>query len=88
MNIPADILDAVVKAAGKELADRAATGIDDLRLVPIRTAAEMLGVSEPKCRALIREYVELGEASRRVRLSTIRQLIEARTIPCGMVPTY
>lgn len=81
MRLPQDITDAVIRAAAKELADRVTPALDELTLVPIRRAAEMLGVSEPKARALIREYVELGEASRRVRLSTLRRLIEERTIP-------
>lgn len=80
MNLPADILDAVIRSAGAQLAARASTQIDDLRLVRISTAAEILGVSQPKARALIREYVELGESSRLVRLSTLRRIIEARTI--------
>ena len=81
MKLPQDITDAVIRATAKELADRVAPAMDELTLVPIRRAAEMLGVSEPKARALIREYVELGETSRRVRISTLRRLIDDRTIP-------
>ena len=81
MKLPQEIAKAVIQAAGKELADRMAPALDELRLVPIRTAAAMLGVSEPKARALLREYVELGEASKRVRVSQIRKLIDERTIP-------
>ena len=81
MKLPADIAEAVIAEAAKQLASRCIEEMRELQLVPIRKAAEMLGVSEPKARALIREYVELGEASRRVRLSTLRRLIDERTVP-------
>jgi hypothetical protein len=80
MNLPSEITAAIIKAAGKELADRVSDAVEDLQLVTIRKAAEILCVSEPMARKLIREYVELGEASRRVRLSTLRRIIEERTI--------
>lgn len=82
MKLPADIAAAVIKATAKELADRmAAAGLDDLELFTIRDVAARLKVSEPKARALLSEYVELGEASKRVSPATLRRLIEERTIP-------
>lgn len=80
MKLPTELVNAVIKATAKELADRLAPDLAALQLVTIKQAAELLGVSEPKARALIREYVELGEASKRVSLETLRKLIEARTI--------
>ena len=80
MTLPASIIDAVIKAAGKELAAAAAAHVNDLQLFTIREVAERLKVSEPKARALIREHVELGEASKRVSAATLRAMIEARTV--------
>ena len=80
MKLSAEIAEAVVKAAGKELADRLAHGLEDLQLFTIREVAERLRVSEPTARNLVKEYVELGEASRRVTPATLRQLIEDRKV--------
>jgi len=81
MTLPAAITDAIIAAAAKELAATTIRDMRDLQLVPLKKAAELLGVSEPKARALLRSRVELGEATRRVKLSDIRRLIEERTIP-------
>jgi len=80
MTLPPAIADAVIKAAGKELAAAAAEHVNDLQLFTIRDAAERLKVSEPTARRLIHEYVELGEASKRVSAGALRRLIESRTI--------
>lgn len=80
MKLSAEIADAVVKAAGKELADRLTHGLEDLQLFTIREVAERLRVSEPTARNLVKEYVELGEASRRVTPAMLRQLIEDRKV--------
>lgn len=80
MNLPADITAAVVKAAGKELADRMAGAMDDLQLFTIAEVAERLRVSKGTAIRLVKEYVELGEASRRVTPATLRKLIEDRKI--------
>ncbi len=80
MKLPPEIADAVVKAAGRELADRMGASMDELQLFTIAEVAERLRVSEPTARRLVREYVELGEASRRVTPATLRKLIEDRTI--------
>lgn len=80
MKLPQEIADAVVKAAGKELAASLKEHVQDLQLFTIREVAERLKVSEPTARHLIHEYVELGEASRRVTPATLRKLIEDRTI--------
>lgn len=80
MTLPPAIADAVIKAAGKELAAMAAEQVADLQLFTIGEVASRLKVSEPKARALIREHVELGEASKRVSPATLRRLIEERTI--------
>lgn len=81
MKLPPDIAAAVIKATAKKLADRMETRIDDLELFTIRDLAARLKVSEPKARALVSEYVELGEASKRISAATLRRLIQDRTIP-------
>jgi hypothetical protein len=43
--------------------------------------AARLKVSKPTALALVKEVVELGEASRRVSPRELRRLIEARTVP-------
>jgi len=80
MRLPADIADAVVKAAGKELAASLLAQVEDLQLFTIREVAERLRVAESTARLLVKEYVELGEASRRVTPATLRKLIEDRKI--------
>lgn len=67
-----------MKGVVRELA---APHIAEIQLVTIREAAALLGVGETKARSLISEYVDLGEKSPRVRLATLRQLIDERTMP-------
>lgn len=81
MKLPPDIAAAVIRATAKELADRFESRIDDLELFTISQLAARLKVSEPKARALVTEYVELGEASKRISAATLRRLIADRTIP-------
>ena len=81
MKLPPEIAAAVIKATAKELADRMETRLDDLELFTIRDVAARLKVSEPKARAILSEYVELGEASKRVSAATLRRLIDERTVP-------
>lgn len=83
MTLPPAIADLVVDAAAQEIAKRAGCYITDLQLLTYKAAAEMLGVSQPTARRIIAEYVELGEATRRVKLSTLRAMIEARTFRNG-----
>lgn len=81
MKLPPEITSALIKATAKELADRMeAGGLDDLQLFTISDVAGRLKVSEPKARQLLTEYVELGEASKRVSPATLRRLIADRTI--------
>lgn len=81
MKLPPDIADAVIKAAGQILADRLeAEGLDELQLFTMQEVADRLKVSKGTAIRLVREYVELGEASRRVTPATLRKLIEDRTI--------
>ena len=80
MKLSADIAEAVVRAAGKELADRLAPALEDLQLFTISQVAARLQVSEPTARNLVRDYVELGEASKRVTPAALRKLIEDRRI--------
>ena len=75
-----DIAEAVVKAAGKELAALVAVQLEDLQLFTISDVAARLKVSEPTARNLVKDYVELGEASRRGTPATLRKLINSRTI--------
>ena len=80
MKLPSDIADAVVKAAGKELAAGMLSQVEDLQLFTMQEVADRLRVSKGTAIRLVREYVELGEASRRVTPATLRQLIESRKI--------
>jgi len=81
MNLPPDITAAVIKATAIELADRVSPALEELQLVSLKTACEILGVGKTKARSLIAEYVELGEKSPRVSVATLRRLIADRTIP-------
>lgn len=80
MNISTEVAEAIFTAAGEALAQRIGAELDSLQCVTIKEAAKTLSVSQAKARRLINEYVELGEASRRVTLATLRKLIESRTI--------
>lgn len=70
----------IATITAKELAAEMRDEVASMRLLTVRQTAEMLGVSEPTARRLIKEYVELGEATKRVSLATIRQIIADRTI--------
>jgi DNA-binding MarR family transcriptional regulator len=80
MKLPQEIADAVVKAAGKELAASLKEYVQDLQLFTLQEVADRLKVSKGTANRLVKEYVELGEASRRVTPATLRRLIEERTI--------
>jgi len=80
MKLPAEIATLVVIATAKELADRMTPEMESLQLVSMSKAAEMLSVSVPVARRLMRQVIDLGECVTRVRLSTVKQLIEERTI--------
>lgn len=81
MKLPAEITAAIIRAAAVELADRleASAGLESLELFTITEVAARLKVSEPKARALVRDYVDLGEASKRVTKGMLARLIEGRT---------
>jgi len=83
MHLPPAIADRVVEAAAQEIAKQAGAELTDLQLLTYKAAAELLGVSQPTARRIIAEYVELGEATRRVKMSTLRHMIEARTFRHG-----
>jgi hypothetical protein len=82
MKLPADVAAAVVRAAAVELADRLekSVGLESLELFTMSEVAARLKVSEPKARQLVRDYVDLGEASKRISARMLRGLIEARTV--------
>ena len=80
MKLPADITAEIVRAASQIVADRLAEEAATLKLYTIAQAAKILEVSEPKARRLVSEYVELGEASKRVSAATLRKLITDRTM--------
>lgn len=80
MKLSAEIADAVVKAAGKELAASLLAQVEDLHLFTLQEVADRLKVSKGTASRLVNEYVELGEASRRVTPATLRQLIEDRKV--------
>lgn len=80
MRLSPEIADAVVKAAGKELAASLAANVEDLQLFTMQEVADRLRVSKVTAIRLVREYVDLGEASKRVTSRTLRRLIEERKV--------
>ena len=70
----------IEEGAAKDLANRVFGNLESLRVVPLKAAAQALSVSPKAAKRLLANYVELGEATRRYRLSEITALIEARTI--------
>ena len=76
------LLQAVIKSAGDAIYQAAAVRLDDMRLVSLRSAAKLLGICPAQARKLLKNapVVELGENTRRYKISTIRELIESRTI--------
>jgi hypothetical protein len=80
MRLSPEIADAVVKAAGKELAAALAANVEDLQLFTMQEVADRLKVSKVTALRLVREYVDLGEASKRVTSLTLRRLIEERKV--------
>lgn len=81
MTFPKEIAAAVIQATAKELADRLERdGLEDLRLFTAADVAERLKVSLSTARALMREHVDLGEASKRVTPAILRRMIEERTV--------
>jgi len=80
MTLPPAIARAVIDAAGDKLAAALQADSDSLRLYTIQQAAERLQVSPGTVRRLVSEWVELGEATRRISAATLRRLIETRTI--------
>lgn len=80
MNLPAELTTAIVKAAGKELAEVMKQEIQKSQLLTLQQAADMLGVSKPTARALVGEVIDLGQNSPRLELSKIKRLIESRRV--------
>ena len=80
MTLPPAITELVIAATAKELAAAMQADSDDLQLFTVAQAAERLQVSPGTVRRLVSEYVELGEATRRISATTLRKLIESRTI--------
>jgi excisionase family DNA binding protein len=80
MTLPPAIANRVIEAAAHEIAKLAGCELTELQLLSYDEAARLLGVSKAKAKRLLREFVELGEATRRVKLSTVKELIETRTI--------
>jgi hypothetical protein len=81
LKLPPDISAAVIKATAVELANRLERHFDDLELFTIKDVSARLKVTDKTTRALLTEYVELGEASKRVSAKTLRKLIADKTIP-------
>lgn len=55
--------------------------LDSLMLVSVPTAAKLLDVGEDKVRALVAgEFVDVGGKGMKVKLSTIKRIVEERTI--------
>jgi hypothetical protein len=79
MNIRSIITAAFAQAAN-EIADAIEAEVAKVAMVDAQDAAKLLSVTPRKVRQLMAEHVELGEATRRYRLSTLQRVIEQRTI--------
>ena len=80
MNLPLIITESVLRHTACEIADRLETNLAAVQLVPLKEAARLLSVSPKTAKRLLVNYVELGEATRRYKLSEITALVDARSI--------
>ena len=80
MTPPPAIAARLIDAAARELAAVMREEIAASQLLTLQQAADLLGVSKPTARKLCREVVILGEASDRIRLSSLKRIIESRTV--------
>ena len=81
MNIPAELATAIVKAAGRELAEVMRDEIKSSQLLTLQQAADLLGVSKQTAKTLVGEVIDLGEHSPRLELSKVQRLIQTRRVP-------
>jgi len=80
MTLTTDQQRAVLCMVASELTAELQPVIDELKLINMREAGELLGVGEIRARKLLSTYVDLGERGARVSLKTIKQLISDRTV--------
>lgn len=80
MTLTPDQERAVLCMVASELTAELQPVIDEVKLVKISEAAELLGVGDKKARQLLGSYVDLGENCARVSLKTVKQLIADRTV--------
>lgn len=80
MNLPAELTQAIVKAAGKELAAVMRDEIKGSQLLTLQQAADLLGVSKQTARTLVGEIIDLGEHSPRLELSRVKAIIQKRRV--------
>jgi len=74
MTIPTPIIREAVQAAVRDQ-------LDDLRLLSVPQAAELLDVSPDTVRKLTAgEFVDVGGKGLKVKLSTVRRIITERTL--------
>lgn len=73
--------DTIADALGKALCESMRDELASLKLVSVSEAADLLDVSERKVRELTRgEVVDVGGKGLKVKLSTIKRIIEERTL--------
>ena len=81
MTIPPSVATRLWDAAAKELAQIMREEIADAQLITMQQAADMLGVSKPTVRHLLKDWVDLGVQCPRVSLRDVKQLIDRRRVP-------
>jgi len=81
MKLPADIAQAVIATAAREVALMLKTDMEGNQLVTLQQAADLLGVSKATAKTLAGAVVDLGPQSPRIELSRIKHLIESRRVP-------
>lgn len=70
----------VLEMVSSEIASAIKPQLDEVRLITIPQAAEILQCGQIKARKLLGSYVDLGERISRVPLSAVKKLIQDRTV--------
>lgn len=71
----------ITQAVAKELAAEMKGGMEELRLLTLQQAADLLGVSKATVKALVGEVIDLGPQSLRVEHRRVKEIIDSRRVP-------
>jgi len=69
------------KDAAEALKQAMKERLEETQLVSLAQAAELLDVSKPTARLLLREWIDLGVKSPKVELHKVKQFIASRRVP-------